>query len=101
MDAIDVDATTPEDIVVDRERDSVLWGAVRSLGDRTWNIMQLRFGRLNEPMRLDDIGQLYGITRERVRQIESATLAKLRDPASPLPGSWRPLCCVRSFRRSP
>ena len=53
-----------------------------TLSDREAGIVRLRFGLIDgQPRTLDEIGHLYGITRERIRQIESKTMAKLRHPS--------------------
>jgi len=50
-----------------------------SLEEREKEIIKLRYGLAgNNPLTLKEIGQMYGITRERVRQIEERTLFKLR-----------------------
>ena len=56
-------------------------GAVLStLGERERKVVQLRYGLGDgRPRTLEEIGQLFGVTRERIRQIESKTLSKLRD----------------------
>jgi RNA polymerase primary sigma factor len=59
-----------------------LQSVLATLSVREANIIRLRFG-LNDgqPRTLDQIGQVYGITRERIRQIEDKTMAKLRHPS--------------------
>jgi RNA polymerase primary sigma factor len=53
-----------------------------SLSDREAGIVRLRFGLMDGcPHTLDEIGMVYGVTRERVRQIEQKVLTKLRTPA--------------------
>ena len=53
-----------------------------TLSEREADIVRLRFDFTDgQPRTLDDVGRVYGITRERIRQIESTTLAKLRHPA--------------------
>jgi RNA polymerase primary sigma factor len=53
-----------------------------TLSDREAGVIRLRFGlRDGRPRTLDEIGQVYGVTRERIRQIESKTMCKLRHPA--------------------
>jgi RNA polymerase primary sigma factor len=48
--------------------------------------VRLRFGLTDgQPRTLDEIGQVYGVTRERIRQIESKTMAKLRHPSRSQP----------------
>jgi RNA polymerase primary sigma factor len=45
-------------------------------------VLELRYGLSgDEPRTLEEIGDLYGVTRERIRQIEKKTLAKLRHPS--------------------
>jgi RNA polymerase primary sigma factor len=59
-----------------------LQAVLATLSEREANIVQLRFGLVGGPPRtLDEIGQLHGVTRERIRQIESKTMAKLRHPS--------------------
>jgi RNA polymerase primary sigma factor len=58
--------------------DSVL----ATLSEREASIVRLRFGFIDgRPRTLDEIGQVHGVTRERIRQIESKTMAKLRHPS--------------------
>ncbi len=74
----DRDAEAPVETVARAMRDDQLHDALRQLGDRERRIIELRFGLANEtPMTLEDIGSKVGITRERVRQIESRTLWRL------------------------
>jgi RNA polymerase sigma factor (sigma-70 family) len=52
------------------------------LHERERGVLELRYGLTgDEPRTLEEIGALYGVTRERIRQIEKNTLAKLRHPA--------------------
>ena len=49
---------------------------------REAGVVRLRFGLTDGmPRTLDEIGQVYGVTRERIRQIESKTMSKLRHPS--------------------
>ncbi|WP_226962669.1 MULTISPECIES: RNA polymerase sigma factor [unclassified Streptomyces] len=53
-----------------------------TLGERERKVVQLRYGLADgRPRTLEEIGGLFGVTRERIRQIESKTLGKLRDHA--------------------
>ncbi|MER7023526.1 sigma-70 family RNA polymerase sigma factor [Streptomyces ramulosus] len=53
-----------------------------TLGERERRVVQLRYGLVDgRPRTLEEIGRLFGVTRERIRQIESKTLGKLRDHA--------------------
>ena len=54
---------------------------LRSLTPREREVIELRFGlKDGQPRTLDEVAQCYGITRERIRQIESRSLSKLRQP---------------------
>ena len=56
--------------------------ALDELAERERGVLELRYGLSGqEPRTLEEIGELYGVTRERIRQIEKKTLAKLRHPA--------------------
>jgi RNA polymerase primary sigma factor len=56
-----------------------LGSVLATLTDRERKIMELRFGlRDGRPETLQEVGQRFGITRERIRQIEAKTLARLR-----------------------
>jgi RNA polymerase primary sigma factor len=53
-----------------------------TLSEREAGVIRLRFGLTDgRPRTLDEIGRVYGVTRERIRQIESRTMSKLRHPA--------------------
>lgn len=53
-----------------------------TLGERERKVVQLRYGLIDgRPRTLEEIGRIFGVTRERIRQIESKTLGKLRDHA--------------------
>jgi RNA polymerase primary sigma factor len=55
---------------------------LRTLSDREQRIIELRFGLTDgHPRTLEEVGREFGVTRERIRQIESKTLAKLRHPS--------------------
>jgi RNA polymerase primary sigma factor len=77
------DPSTPDmarevDLRLLRER---LDEVMRCLAPRDREVIELRFGlKDGRPRSLDEIAQVYGITRERVRQIESRGLEKLRQP---------------------
>jgi RNA polymerase primary sigma factor len=75
------DAATdrPLEIVANRIRDDDLQKVLDSLGWRERKVIELRYGLGDKgPMTLEDIGHEVGVTRERVRQIESKTLAMLK-----------------------
>lgn len=53
-----------------------------TISEREAGVMRLRFGIFDgQPKTLDEIGKVYGVTRERIRQIESKTMSKLRHPS--------------------
>jgi RNA polymerase primary sigma factor len=59
-----------------------LRSVLATLSDREADVVRLRFGLTDgQPRTLDQIAHVYGVTRERVRQIESKTIAKLRQPS--------------------
>jgi len=70
----------PLEVVSSRMRDADLERALRTLQWRERRVLELRYGLSSEePMTLEAIGSEVGVTRERVRQIESRTLAKLKN----------------------
>nr|WP_326846375.1 RNA polymerase sigma factor [Streptomyces kaniharaensis] len=78
----DADATSPAEsatfLLLRRHLDAVL----ATLGERERQVVQLRYGLDDgRPRTLEEIGAVFGVTRERIRQIESKTLIKLRDHA--------------------
>ncbi len=78
----DADAASPAEsatfLLLRRHLDAVL----ATLGERERQVVQLRYGLDDgRPRTLEEIGAVFGVTRERIRQIESKTLVKLRDHA--------------------
>jgi RNA polymerase primary sigma factor len=78
----DADAPIAAEVVsfglLQRELDSVL----KTLPEREAAVVALRFGLTDgQPRTLDEIGKEFGLTRERIRQIEAKTLSKLRHPS--------------------
>ena len=78
----DAEAVVPIDaasfVLLQEHLDSVL----HTLSERERKIIQLRFGFLDGHLRtLEDVGREFGVTRERIRQIESKILSKLRHPS--------------------
>jgi RNA polymerase primary sigma factor len=69
----------PLEVVANRMRDADLQRVLESLPWRERRVIELRYGLgPDDPMTLEDIGTEVGVTRERVRQIESKTLALLK-----------------------
>ena len=75
------EATTVEDIVFDKELRKELERVLETLPQKEQNVLKLRFGWEDGKTRtLEEIGIIYGVTRERIRQIESKAIRKLRHP---------------------
>lgn len=59
-----------------------LFAVLNTLNEREAGVVSMRFGLTDgEPKTLDEIGKVYGVTRERIRQIEAKTMSKLRHPS--------------------
>jgi RNA polymerase primary sigma factor len=57
--------------------------ALENLSEREAGVISMRYGLHDgQPRTLDEIGKVYGVTRERIRQIETKTMAKLRHPSN-------------------
>jgi RNA polymerase primary sigma factor len=77
----DTEALGPLDAVACSMLPAYLDAVLAGLEERERRVVQLRFGLAGgEPRTLEEVGQLFGVTRERIRQIEARTLAKLRTP---------------------
>jgi RNA polymerase sigma factor (sigma-70 family) len=77
----DDDAIDPSLQATEGAARAVLASALADLHERERGVIELRYGLTGqEPLTLEEIGTLYGVTRERIRQIEKRTLAKLRLP---------------------
>ncbi len=75
----DVAALSPFDIAADTIRCETLHKALRSLPERERGVIEMRFGLTGaRPYTLEEVGQAFNVTRERIRQIESHTLRKLQ-----------------------
>ncbi len=78
----DGDATSPVESVALLLLREHLEAVLSTLGERERKVVQLRYGLADGRSRtLEEIGRVFGVTRERIRQIESRTLHKLRDHA--------------------
>jgi RNA polymerase sigma factor (sigma-70 family) len=79
----DIDAINPEVTVSADDARSRIEGVLHGLDERERKILELRFGFVDgEPRTLDEIGQVFGMSRERIRQIEKQALARLRHSAA-------------------
>jgi RNA polymerase primary sigma factor len=78
----DADAVVPMEAAAFIMLQDQLEGILETLSTREQTIIQLRFGLADgHPRTLEEVGREFGVTRERIRQIESKTLAKLRHPS--------------------
>jgi RNA polymerase primary sigma factor len=78
----DADAVVPMEAAAFIMLQDQLEQILNTLGPREQAIIQLRFGLTDgHPRTLEEVGREFGVTRERIRQIESKTLAKLRHPS--------------------
>jgi RNA polymerase sigma factor (sigma-70 family) len=78
----DDEAPDPEHLATAELARHEVAAALEQLHERERGVLELRYGlRGDEPRTLEEIGDLYGVTRERIRQIEKKTLAKLRHPS--------------------
>ena len=78
----DDDAPDPEREAASHVARTEVALALSHLQERERGVLELRYGLSGEePRTLEEIGELYGVTRERIRQIEKKTLAKLRHPS--------------------
>ena len=77
----DLTADAPADMATKRMLTQAVEEALGELSDREQEIVRMRFGLDDGQARtLEDVGREFGVTRERIRQIEAKTLAKLRHP---------------------
>jgi RNA polymerase primary sigma factor len=78
----DSEAVVAIDVVSFSMLKDKLQEVLRTFSEREAGVIRLRFGLTDgRPRTLDEIGQVYGVTRERIRQIESKTMSKLRHPS--------------------
>jgi RNA polymerase primary sigma factor len=79
----DREAVVPDDAAARMMLDDAVHEALRHLSPREQDVVRLRFGLEDGKIRtLEEVGSTFGVTRERIRQIEAKTLAKLRRPES-------------------
>ena len=78
----DSEAIVPADAVSFTLLQEQLHTVLDTLSEREAGVVAMRFGLTDgQPKTLDEIGKVYGVTRERIRQIESKTMSKLRHPS--------------------
>lgn len=77
----DVDSEAPAESAARRMLNDTLAETLAELSEREQEVVRMRFGLDDgQPHTLEEVGRHFGVTRERIRQIESKTLAKLRNP---------------------
>jgi RNA polymerase primary sigma factor len=78
----DSEAVVPLERASFRLLQEQLESVLHTLADREKDVIRLRFGLVDgQPRTLEEVGKKFGVTRERIRQIESKTLSKLRHPS--------------------
>lgn len=81
----DTEAVSPADAVSFTLLQQQLRALLDQLSEREAGVISMRYGLTDgKPMTLDEIGRVYGVTRERIRQIEAKTMSKLRHPSRSL-----------------
>ncbi|MGW1785000.1 RNA polymerase sigma factor [Streptomyces sp. NPDC002143] len=79
---MDSDSPTPWDVVTFGLLQRTIQTILAEMTPREAGVISLRYGLLGgRPRTLEEIGQIYGVTRERIRQIEGKTMSKLRHPS--------------------
>lgn len=78
----DTDVDSPEDAIVKQLMRQDIEGVLRTLNPREREVLRLRFGLDDGRSKtLEEIGQIFKVTRERIRQIEAKAMRKLRQPS--------------------
>ena len=79
----DLDTLSVDNLIAEVSIPSSIELALSMLDDREREVIKMRFGiGYNQPSTLDEIGKRFGLTRERIRQIEKTALRKIRESAS-------------------
>ena len=77
----DTSSLTPEESMENQTKADVLDTILGTLEDREGDVIKYRYGLIDgEPRTLEEVGQIFGLTKERIRQIEAKALRKLRNP---------------------
>jgi RNA polymerase primary sigma factor len=78
----DTDAVAPLDVIGEESLRRGVWELLAGLAPRERSMLMLRYGLIDgEPHTLEQVAQQYGLTRERIRQIETRTLRRLKRPS--------------------
>jgi RNA polymerase sigma factor (sigma-70 family) len=87
--SLETDMDPPEEVAWKADLEERLGRALDALPQRERSIICLRFGLFDgEPQSLENVSRIFGVSRERIRQIQSRTLARLRDLGLDLPRSY-------------
>lgn len=79
---VDSGAENALENLIEEANKEIIDEVFKTLSDKEANILKMRFGiDRDEPQTLEEIGQHYGVSRERIRQIETKALRKMRNPA--------------------
>ena len=77
----DTEAISPEEIAIQQERREAILKVLNTLSEKEKEVIMWRFGLTDgEAKTLEEVGAMYGVTKERIRQIEIKALRKLRQP---------------------
>ena len=78
----DENADSPEELAIIEMRKEDIRKTLETLTEREQKVIEMRFGLYgNKPMTLEEVGKIFDVTRERIRQIESKAIRKLRHPS--------------------
>lgn len=77
---VDPKAINPEDSYINEAKKEILENVLKSLSERESEILKYRFGLNGNSKTLEEVGEIFGLTKERIRQIENKALEKLRNP---------------------
>ena len=78
----DTTCVNPVTAYLEVEKQGIIENVLNTLPEREADILRYRFGiKTNKPQTLEEVGKIYGLTKERIRQIEAKALQKLRQPS--------------------